>query len=407
MTAKHVLLWSPGGAGMHYHGPGTFMFRMYGRRDPDQLRVSLVHGSDRQEVYPDAFESQVFLPGLRSGPLPLLPSALSSLDEYRQKSIFVRAGLKWLDAYARQFDVFHGATNYSSSLVPALHASKLGVPACTTVMNLCGELVDQSALRRGLGVSERRIALISRLEAVIALSREIEQRLLEGGVPEEKVVYIPNCVDPALFGPAASASEKRALRNEMGLGSEPVIAYVGELTKRKRAHLLFQALSELHDFRGQWQVLLAGPANDASYARDLEIFVRDQGWQNQVHFLGHVCDIHRVYKAADFFCLPSEDEGMPGALLEAMVSQLPCIVTPFSSAHELIGNGVAAGQIVPPTSAAVASALRDYLGDTGLREDHGAAAREIVLARFSTKKILSDHLDLFDRLRTGRDPRSD
>jgi glycosyltransferase involved in cell wall biosynthesis len=248
--------------------------------------------------------------------------------------------------------------------------------------------------------------LISRLNAVIALSHDIERALVEGGVPEEKVVYIPNCVDTSRFRPAESAGEKSSLKEELGLGDEPVIAFVGELTERKRAHLLLQALSELHDFRIGWQLVLAGPANDEAYARRLVSYVDEQGWRNRVHFLGHVRNIEDVYKAGDIFCLPSQDEGMPGALLEAMVSRTACIVTPFSGAYELIKDGMS-GRVVPPSPSAIAGALRDYLCDEHLRTVHGAAARQVALARYSTEKVLQDHIELFYRLQASRTPRLD
>ena len=95
---------------------------------------------------------------------------------------------------------------------------------------------------------------------------------------------------------------------------------------------------------------------------------------------------------------------MPGALLEAMASQLACIVTPFSSARELIDDGVN-GRVVTPSSSTVASALRDYLCDEHLRTVHGTAARQVVLARHTTEKVLQDHIELFDRLQAGKTPR--
>ena len=383
----HILLWSPGGAGTHYYGPGTIFFRMYQRRDPDQLRVFLVHRSDQQENFPHTFERQVFFPELTPVRWLSISSSLSHLDLYRQRLIFIRRGIRWLDDHVDQFDVFHGMSNWSDTLLPALHAAKLGLPVCTTVMNLRGELEDENGVRRWLKFSDRRLALISRLDAVIALSRDIERTLVERGIPEEKVVYIPSGVNTSRFGPAESASEKSSLKEKLGLGDDPVIAFVGELSQRKGAHLLLQALRELDRVRFGWQLVLAGPPNDEAYACRLATFVDDQRWRKRVYFLGHVNNIEDVFKAADIFCLPSKDEGMPGALLEAMVSGLACIITPFSSARELIKEGTS-GRIVPPLALAIADALRDYLCDERLRTSHGSAARQIALAGYSTEKVL-------------------
>jgi glycosyltransferase involved in cell wall biosynthesis len=379
---------------------------MYRRRDPDRLRLSLVHGSDQQEYFPDLFERQVFLSKVTPDRWISISSTLSNLDQYRRRLIFVRQAMKWLDVHAKEFEVFHGMTNYSFTLLPALRAATLDLPVCTRVANLRGELVDQDGWRNRLKLSDRRLALISRLDAVIAISRDIERKLVEGGVPEEKVVYIPNCVDTSRFGPAGSASEKSALKAKFGLEDNPIIAFIGELTERKRPHLLLQALCELSDLHFGWQLVLAGPANDRAYARRLESYADEQGWKNRIRFLGYVPNIEEVYKAADIFCLPSQDEGMPGALLEAMVSRLACIVTDFSGVRELIEDGTS-GRVVSPSPSAIAAALRDYLCEEPLRTAHGDAARQVGLTRHTTDKILQEHMELFDRLRAGRTPRQD
>lgn len=402
----NVLLWSPGGSGTHYYGPGSATFRMYRRRDPDRVHISLIHGSDRQGEFPDVFDKQVFLSGLAFNRAFSPTSFLSLLDRYRRRPRFIRQGKRWLKEHFSEFDVFHGMTNRSFTLLPALHAVRLGLPACTRVANLRAELVDESGWRRRLRISERRLALISRLNAVIAISRDIERALLELKVPEEKIVYIPGCVDPSRFRPADSVKERRSFKDKWGLGDDPVIVFVGELTERKGVHLILQALDELNGQRGGWQLVLAGPPNDRAYTRRLETYVNDRGWSEQVHFLGHVADIEQLYRVADIFCLPSQDEGMPSALLEAMVSGAACIVTPFSGAQELIEDGTG-GRIVPRTDRDIAGALRDYLFDERLRAAHGAAAHKIALAGYSTEKVLKDHLDLFERLRAGRTPRPD
>ncbi len=404
--AMRVLLWSPGGSGAHYHGPASFSSRLYLRRDPKQLRVSLVHGCDEQEPYPDVFESEAFLPGLTPRRQLLGPSFISTLDRYRRRLIFARQGRRWLEKHFGEFDIFHGLGSFAPTLLPALHAVRLGLPACATVTIAQGELTDQSSWRRLLKFSERRLAMMSRLDAIIALSRDIEGMLLERGVPEGRVVYIPNCVDTSRFTAAASSGEKCALQNRFGLGNEPVIAFVGGLTERKRVHLILQALHKLADLRLGWQLVLAGPAREEAYARQLKAYVASHGWSNRVHFLGHVNNIDEVFKVADIYCLLSKDEGMPGALLEAMACGLACMITPFSSAHELIEDGMN-GRIVPPSPSAVADALREYLRDDRLRTIHGSAARDRVLAGYSTEKVLMDHVNLFRRLQAGKPPRPD
>jgi glycosyltransferase involved in cell wall biosynthesis len=245
--------------------------------------------------------------------------------------------------------------------------------------------------------------LIAGLDAVVAFSRDIEQRLLEGGVPEGRVVYIPNCVDPSRFR-AGSSAEKNAIKQRMGLGAGPVIAFVGEITERKALHLIVQALRE--HARRDWQLIIAGPPNEKSYTRGIIDLVAAQDWNDRVFFLGHVNNVEEVFRVADIYCLPSSDEGMPSALLEAMVSGAACVVTPFSGARELIGDSTR-GRIVERSADALSGAIGDYLADERLRSAHGLAARERVLARYTADRVLGEYRILFDRLKSGKTPRVD
>jgi glycosyltransferase involved in cell wall biosynthesis len=380
---------------------------MYRRRDPSRLQVSLVHGGPKQRAYPEVYESQKFLATVTLDGWPTAGSVLaplSRLEHYRRRVIFVRRAVRWLNKHAAKFDIFHGMGNFSDTLLPALHAVERGLPSCTTVMSLRGELIDQTPWRRTIGYSTRRLNLIAGLDAVVAFSRDIEQRLREGGVPEQRIVYIPNCVDPSRFRSADSSAEKNALKQRYGLGDGPVIAFVGELTERKAPHLIVQALRE--HARRDWQLIVAGPPNQKSYAQGIIDLVAEQGWKDRVFFLGHIDNVEEVFRVADIYCLPSSDEGMPSALLEAMVSGAACVVAPFSGARELIGDS-ARGRIVERSVEALSGALGDYLGDGRLRMAHGLAAREFVLGHYTTEKVLAEYMNLFDRLKSGQTLRMD
>jgi glycosyltransferase involved in cell wall biosynthesis len=86
-----------------------------------------------------------------------------------------------------------------------------------------------------------------------------------------------------------------------------------------------------------------------------------------------------VYGRADIFVLPSFNEGMSVALLEAMASGLPVIVTPTGGTDELLdGNGL----LVPWADvAALADAFGNLLASSALRAALGQKSRELALKR--------------------------
>ena len=54
-----IILWAPSGAGTHYWGPGTSAYRLYRLNKNLDIKVTLVHGTDRQGDFPGVYDEQV------------------------------------------------------------------------------------------------------------------------------------------------------------------------------------------------------------------------------------------------------------------------------------------------------------------------------------------------------------
>lgn len=112
-------------------------------------------------------------------------------------------------------------------------------------------------------------------------------------------------------------------REELDVKSDQILFLsVGELIERKNHKVLFQAMKKLNDPR---TVLLI--AGDGELKDKLQQEINDLGLQNTVRLLGYRRDVKELLKAADCFVFPSYQEGLPGALMEAMASGLPCIAS--------------------------------------------------------------------------------
>ncbi|MDX2225462.1 MAG: glycosyltransferase family 4 protein, partial [Rhodospirillaceae bacterium] len=94
-------------------------------------------------------------------------------------------------------------------------------------------------------------------------------------------------------------------------------------------------------------------------------------------------ELPAIYRAADVFVLPSRDEGMSNALLEAMAAGVPALCTDVAGMRDVITPGET-GLIVPPEDPdALSKALLTLLTDTDLRARLGRAGRGHVVRRFS------------------------
>lgn len=148
---------------------------------------------------------------------------------------------------------------------------------------------------------------------VITLNDRVEEFLRTCNVTKEKLVAIPNGVDMEVFHPGEE-EEKLALRAEFGFDPmRPTVLFVGRFVPKKGFTKLLAAQGK------HYQIAFLGGDRPSNVSSD----------NQDVVFLGKrpPRDVARVYRAADMFALPSEDEGFPLSVQEAMASGLPIITS--------------------------------------------------------------------------------
>lgn len=115
---------------------------------------------------------------------------------------------------------------------------------------------------------------------------------------------------------------------------ETVLLSVGELIKRKNHETMIRAIEEIK--RPDIHYVIAGDGELEDYYRDLII----QLGLNNVHLLGYRTDVNELCNAADIFVIPSYQEGLSVALMEAMACGLPVIASRIRGNVDLIQNDV-------------------------------------------------------------------
>ncbi|GAA2839129.1 hypothetical protein GCM10010505_72740 [Kitasatospora aburaviensis] len=212
-----------------------------------------------------------------------------------------------------------------------------------------------------------------RNDAVIAVSHAVER-----GIPAARrrpgawvtVVHHGPDLSGAPEGPAARADARTGL----GLPQDAfVVGTVGNLTPKKDQATLLAAHAELHRRHPGARLVLigSGPLDGQLRARAAEL-----GVAGSVLFAGSRSDVPALLPGLDVFTLSSRQEGLPVALMEAMTSGLPSVVTRVGGMPEVLDDGEQ-GLLVPPGDpAALAAALGRLAGDPPLRDRLGAAARK-------------------------------
>jgi glycosyltransferase involved in cell wall biosynthesis len=360
---------------------------MYQERRRETLQVSLAHGFATQAQY-ELFENQYLV----------YPCRRTRVSFAR----FCLEGCRWMRAHAREFDIVHGLSGYHYSVRPLYEACKLGVKTVLFITLAGEDLADKGNLSTRLGFPARRRRMAREFDAIVAMSTEIREELLGYGFPPDRVYTIPNAADTRRFFPAKDAAEKALLRRKLGWRDVPTIVFVGQICPRKRPHLLVDAIERLRNSGWDAQLVLAGPEDGSDYARKLRERCAQGDLSPRVLRVGFRSDIEVVMRAADLFALPSESEGMPGAMIEALATGLPSLVTDFSSAKDVIDQDTL-GEIVPPDGEAIADAFRRRMADATALKRSALDCRRRAEERYSSAAVFQAHESLFRRLlgRTG------
>ncbi|MCU0515187.1 MAG: glycosyltransferase family 4 protein [Anaerolineae bacterium] len=221
-------------------------------------------------------------------------------------------------------------------------------------------------------------------------------------LPPDKIHLIPNGVDVQRLQPA-SAAQRRAARQTLGLPpAGPLLLFTGRLVRGKRVDVLLEALPHLLPQYPALHLVLAG--SGAHQPDDVEAALRAQvaalGLQAQVTFAGLVTRIDLYLQAADAFVFPTEKEGMPNVVLEAMAAGLPIVASRASGVVEVVDDTTA---WLPPVGdvAAWVAALHALLAQPDQAAARAAAARHRAVTRFSLAAMAERYQALYRQLRPG------
>ncbi len=129
---------------------------------------------------------------------------------------------------------------------------------------------------------------------------------------------------------------------------------------------------------------------------EIETAIRDAGLERAVVLLGYRSDAIPLMKSADLFVLSSLEEGMPNALIEAMGTGLPSVVTSVGGNPEVVDDGVT-GYLVPAADhGAMADRMVELLTDRDLRLRMGEAARRRFEFGFTLPAMIASYEALYD-----------
>jgi glycosyltransferase involved in cell wall biosynthesis len=245
-------------------------------------------------------------------------------------------------------------------------------------------------------------ALYRRTDAVIAVSRGIEERLRTARVPGGRLYRADGVVDAARFVTDVPGAAK--IREEFGAAGVPLVGCVARLAAGRGHEALIEGFRLLVAERGDARLVLVGKGE----RRDaLEGLVKRLGLERRVLFAGYRdADLPAVLGALDVFVLmgAGSDESCRAAL-EAMAAGRPVLAARLGALPDAVVHGKTGLLLDEPSPAAVAASLARLLSSPEEARAMGEAGRRRALALYTSERhaeaMETLYLETIGRLRAA------
>jgi len=218
-------------------------------------------------------------------------------------------------------------------------ARRHGLPLLVKVRGSDVNVFTRQAARRRLTVRTLESA-----DRVIAVSEALKTKMIDLGVPAEKISVVTNGVNAQRFIPR----DRAASRRDLGLEADPfTFLFIGSLRPLKGVLTMLQAFRaiQVEKRRDARLVIIGG----GELQEELERRIERYGLSDQVRLLPPMehSEIPRWFGACDCLVLPSTNEGYPNVVVEALAAARPVIASRVGGIPEIVADG-RSGILVPP-----------------------------------------------------------
>lgn len=266
-----------------------------------------------------------------------------------------------------QFDIFHALYAFPSGLIAAICGKIAKVPIVISCVGSDLMILPKNFLYKTLILWAAKSA-----NKIICVAEPLKHAALRIGFDPEKITIIPPGVDVENFDLRISKEETR---RKLGLlEKSKIILFVGRLIPVKRPDRIIRALKRILGSNSSVHLVVIG---DGSLRAHLMKLSYDLGVQDHVRFEGSIPHerVPLYYAACDVLILPSDSEGLPTVILEAMASRRPVIASAVGGVPNLIVDGVNGMLIDPRDEDAIVTSINGVLSSNKFRSITYAAFR--------------------------------
>ena len=223
---------------------------------------------------------------------------------------------------------------------------------------------------------------VRRADEIIVLSENVQNYFLENY--NRKTVFIPNGVSKPELAAAQEITEK------FGICKDDYILYLGRLVPEKGVSYLIEAFKNVKTDK---KLVIAGGSSDtAEYEQQLRELAKDD---SRILFTGFVQGriLEELYSNAYIYVLPSDLEGMPLSLLEAMSYSNCCLTSDIPECAEVMGEyGVT---FKKSDVSALCNTLSNLCENTSLVEKYKSQSAKYITSKYNWDDVVARTLDLY------------
>jgi len=292
------------------------------------------------------------------------------------------------------FDIVHFHFPFASSILASFSRKLREMSIYTAHVGEEGRRFGFDSAPMALKIFSPDLYLMKRVRKSVVLNEPLKRKLIEKGIPEEKLEVIPNGVNVEDF--EVSKEEVERVRKKYGLEGV-VVMFAGTVTPRKGVFELIRAAEILNN--KDVLFLIVGNLNlDREYAQKVMEYARIKGINAK--FTGFVPyeDLKALYSACDVFVLPSFEEGHGIALTEAMASEKPLIGSNVGGIPMQIKDGWNGFLVEPGNEKQLAEKIEYLIENEEERAIMGKNSRKLAKEEFDWEKIAEKYLRVYESI---------
>jgi len=237
------------------------------------------------------------------------------------------------------------------------------------------------------------------VDGVAAISEGVAQALVSAGVSRQRIAIIPSGVDCSHFAPPEETLRQQA-RAALGLlPQEIAVGTIGALVARKGHRVLIDAMAVMQvneakeTASSSFHCFIGG---DGPLQKELMQRIAERNLEGSVTLLGRVEDAATLLNALDVFVMPSLNEGLGVAALEATATGLPVVASAVGGLAEVVDDGSTGMLVKPGDPAILANAIRQLAVDYLQRAAMGSEGRRRAVQNWSLESMGQQTLEFYE-----------